>query len=125
MSESQTYSPPLIGAIDLGTSSTRFILFDAKGQEVCMHQVPLSSEFPEPGWVEQSPKEMLRTVNEAINGALEKLRTLTMVVDNQPRSSDVEITSIIKAVGITNQRETTIVWDSETSEPLHNAIGES
>lgn len=103
---------PLVGAIDEGTSSARFIIFSPRTSEVvCTHQVELKNIYPQEGWVEQDPKEIMSVVNECIEGAVDKLRDL-----------EIEPTDII-AVGITNQRETTIAWDKITGEPLYNAIG--
>lgn len=101
----------LVGALDQGTSSTRFLVFEAQtGKLLSKHQVPISCIYPKEGWVEVDPKEILRTVHECIEGACSSLR-----------QQNIPITAI-KAVGITNQRETTIVWDQITGEPLHNAI---
>uniref|UniRef100_A0A8C5KEX2 Probable glycerol kinase n=1 Tax=Jaculus jaculus TaxID=51337 RepID=A0A8C5KEX2_JACJA len=102
---------PLVGAVDQGTSSTRFLVFNSKTAElVCKHQVELKQEFPREGWVEQDPKEILRSVHECIEKGCAELRQL---------GTDV---SGIKAIGVTNQRETTVVWDKVTGEPLHNAV---
>lgn len=102
---------PLIGAIDEGTSSTRFIVFSSQtARVVASHQIALKNQYPKEGWVEQDPKEILAAVIESIEKTAETLR----LIDINP--------SEIAAVGITNQRETTIVWDSVTGEPLYNAI---
>lgn len=102
---------PLIGAIDEGTSSARFLVFVANTAEVLTyHQVPLSQSCPQEGWVEQDPIEILNAVKECLEQTVFNLRQLTI----DP--------SDIVAIGITNQRETTIVWDSVTGEPLFNAI---
>uniref|UniRef100_A0A8C5DIF7 Carbohydrate kinase FGGY N-terminal domain-containing protein n=1 Tax=Gouania willdenowi TaxID=441366 RepID=A0A8C5DIF7_GOUWI len=93
---------PLVGAIDQGTSSTRFLVFNANtGEMLSQHQVEIKQIFPEEGWVEEDPREILKSVT-----------TLNINISN------------IKAVGVTNQRETTVVWDKDTGEPLYNAIGE-
>lgn len=78
---------------------------------VASHQIEISNIYPQEGWVEQDPKEVLTAVKECINKAVEVLK-----------ANDVEPSDIV-AVGITNQRETTVVWDAITGEPLHNAIG--
>lgn len=105
---------PLVGAIDEGTSSARFIVFSPRTSEVVVvHQVGLKQLYPQEGWVEQDPKEIMSVVEECIQGAVEKLQAL-----------EIEPSDII-AIGITNQRETTIAWDRDTGEPLHNAIGKS
>lgn len=102
---------PLVGAIDEGTSSARFILFKAETAEVvCYHQKSIAQLNPKEGWVEQDPIAILDAVHECIERTIEKLIELK----GQPED--------VVAVGVTNQRETTIVWDKETGEPLHNAI---
>ncbi|XP_051983241.1 glycerol kinase isoform X1 [Xyrauchen texanus] len=102
---------PLVGAIDQGTSSTRFLVFNAKTAELLSHhQVEINQSFPKEGWVEQDPKEILQSVYECMDRTCEKLTQLNIDISN------------IKAIGVTNQRETTLVWDKETGEPLYNAI---
>ncbi len=96
-----------LGAIDQGTTSTRFIVFDRSGRIVASEQREHEQIYPRPGWVEHDPEEIWRRTQEVIAGALEQ-RAL--------RASD------LAAVGITNQRETTIVWDRKTGKPAHNAI---
>ncbi|CAG11212.1 unnamed protein product, partial [Tetraodon nigroviridis] len=101
----------LVAAIDQGTSSTRFLVFNAKTAEmVCQHQVEIHQSFPKEGWVEEDPREIIQSVYECIERTCEKLVQLNVSV------------SSIKAVGVTNQRETTLVWDKETGEPLYRAI---
>lgn len=102
---------PLVGAIDEGTSSARFMLFKANTAEVvASHQESLSSKFPKEGWVEQDPLEILNVVNKCIARTVEKLEALGGSVSD------------IVAIGITNQRESTLVWDKITGEPLYNLI---
>ena len=96
-----------IGAIDQGTTSTRFIVFDRDGRIVAADQREHEQINPRAGWVEHDPKEVWRRTREVIGGAL--------------AGSDLEAGDIA-AVGITNQRETTLVWDRETGEPVYNAI---
>uniref|UniRef100_A0A671SHP5 glycerol kinase n=1 Tax=Sinocyclocheilus anshuiensis TaxID=1608454 RepID=A0A671SHP5_9TELE len=102
---------PLVAAIDQGTSSTRFLVFNAKTAELLSHhQVEIKQSFPKEGWVEEDPKEILQSVYECMDRTCEKLTQLNIDISN------------IKAIGVTNQRETTLVWDKETGEPLYNAI---
>src|SRR3954462_8676852 len=96
-----------IGAIDQGTTSSRFILFDRDGHIVQIDQREHQQITPRAGWVEHDPAEVWRRTREVIGGAL--------------ASSGVEAGDVA-AVGITNQRETTVLWDRETGEPVHNAI---
>ena len=96
-----------IGAIDQGTTSTRFIVFDRDGRIVTVDQREHEQINPKAGWVEHDAKEVWRRTREVIGGAL--------------ANSDLEAGDIA-AVGITNQRETTVVWDRETGEPVYNAI---
>uniref|UniRef100_A0AAY4E8Z1 Probable glycerol kinase n=1 Tax=Denticeps clupeoides TaxID=299321 RepID=A0AAY4E8Z1_9TELE len=102
---------PLVAAVDQGTSSTRFLVFNAKTAELLSHhQVEIKQSFPKEGWVEEDPKEILQSVYECMDRTCEKLTQLNIDISN------------IKAIGVTNQRETTLVWDKETGEPLYNAI---
>ncbi|XP_043491124.1 glycerol kinase-like [Polistes fuscatus] len=111
MPENINRSATLIGAIDEGTSSARFLVFDILLKKViASHQIEIKQKYPQEGWVEQDPKEILQAVIQCIKKTVEKLKDLGI------SPSD------IKAVGITNQRETTLLWDKETGEPLHNAI---
>jgi glycerol kinase len=99
--------PDYIGAIDQGTTSTRFIVFDRDGRIVALDQREHEQINPRAGWVEHDPKEVWRRTREVIGGAL--------------ATSGLEAGDIA-AIGITNQRETTVIWDRETGEPVHNAI---
>src|SRR6476620_7716910 len=96
-----------VGAIDQGTTSSRFILFDRDGRIVQVDQREHEQITPRAGWVEHDPKEVWRRTREVIGGAMAR--------------SDTEAGDVA-AIGITNQRETTVVWDRETGEPAHNAI---
>jgi glycerol kinase len=96
-----------IGAIDQGTTSTRFIVFDRSGRIVSVDQQEHEQIYPHPGWVEHDPEEIWRRTQAAIVQALAQ-RGL--------HASD------LAAIGIANQRETTIVWDRKTGEPVMNAI---
>uniref|UniRef100_A0A672J3B6 glycerol kinase n=2 Tax=Salarias fasciatus TaxID=181472 RepID=A0A672J3B6_SALFA len=102
---------PLVAAIDQGTSSTRFLVFNSKTAELLSHhQVEIRQSFPKEGWVEEDPREILQSVYECMERTCEKLTQLNIDISN------------IKAIGVTNQRETTLVWDRRTGEPLYNAI---
>ena len=94
-------------AIDEGTTSTRTILVDHDGQIVAQYSKEFEQIFPKPGWVEHNAKEIWETQKETILGVLDKARATL---------EDVE------SIGITNQRETTVVWDKTTGEPVYNAI---
>lgn len=96
-----------VGAIDQGTSSTRFILFDRNGHVCHKHQKEITNYTPQPGWVEHDPMQILSSVQDCIQ---------------QVMSKEGVSHSEVAAIGITNQRETTIVWDSKTGKPLHNAV---
>ncbi|XP_047140126.1 glycerol kinase 3 isoform X1 [Hydra vulgaris] len=100
-----------VGAIDQGTSSSRFLVFSAEtGDLIASHQVETHSVYQQEGWCQQDPKEILDSV----------LLCIESVVSNM-KQKGLDILQI-KAIGITNQRETTIVWDSKTGEPLYPAI---
>jgi glycerol kinase len=96
-----------VGAVDQGTTSTRFMVFDKGGRVVCSAQKEHEQIFPKPGWVEHDPLEIQRRTEEVIEEALAQ-RGL--------RAAD------LAAVGITNQRETTVVWERSTGRPVMNAI---
>ena len=96
-----------IGAIDQGTTSTRFIVFDRSGRIVSVAQKEHEQIFPHPGWVEHDANEIWRRTREVIAGALEQ-RGL--------------VASDLAAIGITNQRETTVVWDRHSGAPVYNAL---
>ena len=96
-----------VGALDQGTTSTRFMVFDHRGQVVAVDQKEHEQIYPKPGWVEHDANEIWERSQEVIQGALSKASL---------SASD------LAAVGITNQRETTLVWDRNTGEPVHNAI---
>ena len=97
----------LVAAIDQGTTSSRCILFDRGGRIVASHQLEHAQITPRPGWVEHDPDEILERVRTCVRVALHKAGAT-------PRA--------IAAVGISNQRETTVVWDARTGEPAHDAI---
>jgi len=95
-----------IAAIDQGTTSTRCMLFDKKGNIFRVSQKEHEQIFPQPGWVEHDPMEIWQRSQEVIRKCVEKL------------GNEAKVASI----GITNQRETTVVWDRRTGEPYYNAI---
>jgi len=96
-----------IGAIDQGTTSTRFMVFDKSGRIVSVAQKEHEQIYPKPGWVEHDPEEIWRRTQEVIADAMQQ-RGL--------RPKD------LAAIGITNQRETTVVWNRTTGRPVHNAL---
>jgi glycerol kinase len=96
-----------VAAIDQGTTSTRLVLFDADGEVAAIEQREHHQIHPRAGWVEHDPIEVWERTREVIDGALAGAGV-------RPEQ--------IAAVGVTNQRETTVVWDRDSGEPLHNAI---
>src|SRR5688572_7442942 len=99
-------APVYILAIDQGTTSTRAIVFDADGAIVALDQREHRQSFPRPGWVEHDPVEIWHNVQAVTTRALD-----------QAGLSRADVA----AIGITNQRETTILWDARTGEPVHPA----
>ena len=96
-----------VGAIDQGTTSTRFMIFDRNADVVASAQKEHQQIYPKPGWVEHDPMEIWERTQEVIRGAME--------------SAGVQAKDLA-AIGITNQRETTLVWNPKTGEPYHRAI---
>ena len=96
-----------VAAIDQGTTSTRFIVFDRQGQIICSNQQEHQQIYPQPGWVEHNPEEIWQRTQSVIKNALE-------IGNIDPKD--------IAALGITNQRETTLIWDRKTGKPYGNAI---
>ena len=92
-------------AIDQGTTSTRFMVFDHSGKVVSVTQKEHEQIYPKPGWVEHNPMEIWERTQEVVKGGLAKVNA-----------------EDIAAVGITNQRETAVVWDRKTGKPVYNAI---
>jgi glycerol kinase len=92
-------------AIDQGTTSTRFMVFDHGGQVVAVEQKEHEQIYPKPGWVEHDPLEIWQRTQEVVRAGLDKVKA-----------------SDIAAVGVTNQRETTLVWERSTGRPVYNAI---
>jgi len=97
----------LLGAIDQGTTSTRFIVFDDSSRIVSMSQMEHAQIYPQPGWVEHDPLEIWRNTETVVANAMRSA---------QLRPQD------LAAIGITNQRETTVVWDRRSGAPLYNAL---
>ena len=97
----------LILSIDQGTTSTRSILFDLKGNKVFSSQYEFKQIFPKSGWVEHDPEEIWRLTLKTIKQSINKTKNLK---------------AKIISIGITNQRETTILWDKNTGKPVYNAI---
>jgi glycerol kinase len=98
-------SKKYILSIDQGTTSSRAIIFDKKGNIIAVAQEEFTQHFPKPGWVEHDANEIWQTVKNVVAKVLKEVK-----------SDD------IAAVGITNQRETTVVWDKKTGKPIYNAI---
>jgi glycerol kinase len=96
-----------VGALDQGTTSTRFMVFDHSGAVVAIDQREHRQIYPKPGWVEHDPLEIWDRCREVIHGALAKAGIAA---------------ADLAAVGVTNQRETTLVWDRRTGRPIYNAI---
>jgi len=92
-------------SIDQGTTGSRVVLYDKNGEKKASAYEEFPQYFPQPGWVEHDPEEIWQSVNRSIQAALKKL----------PKAK-------IRAIGITNQRETTIVWDKVSGRPVYNAI---
>ncbi|KAL4810887.1 hypothetical protein BDV18DRAFT_165365 [Aspergillus unguis] len=99
-----------VGSIDQGTTSTRFLIFNREGEPVASHQIEFTQIYPNSGWHEHDPLELVSSVETCIDKAVTQFEA-----DGYDQRS-------VKAVGITNQRETTVLWDYETGEPLYNAI---
>lgn len=100
-----------IGSIDQGTSSTRFIIYDKSAKPIGSHHVEFTQFYPQAGWVEHDPMEILESVKVCITKAVDKAT-----------ADGFNVSKGLKAIGITNQRETTLVWSKSTGAPLHNAI---
>lgn len=96
-----------VGALDQGTTSTRFMIFDHSGSVIAVDQKEHEQIFPKPGWVEHDAIEIWQRTQEVITGALRKANITA---------------SDLAGVGVTNQRETAVVWDKTTGKPVHNAI---
>ncbi|MEJ5198265.1 MAG: glycerol kinase GlpK [Anaerolineae bacterium] len=96
-----------VGALDQGTTSTRFMIFDRSGAVIGVHQLEHRQIYPQPGWVEHDPLEIWARTREVMDAALAKAKL-------SPAD--------LAAIGVTNQRETTVVWNPKTGKPYYNAI---
>jgi glycerol kinase len=96
-----------VGAVDQGTTSTRFIVFDQSGKIVTTAQKEHQQIYPQPGWVEHDAEEIWQRTVEVITAAMQQ-------ADLRPED--------LAAIGITNQRETTVIWNRKTGKPVANAI---
>src|SRR3954454_21847763 len=96
-----------VGAVDQGTTSSRFMIFDHSGNEVGRHQLEHEQILPQAGWVEHNPVEIWERTSAVVQTALGKANL---------QASD------LAAIGVTNQRETSVVWDKNTGRPYYNAI---
>ena len=99
--------PDFVGAVDQGTTSTRFMIFDHGGNEVASHQLEHEQILPRAGWVEHNPTEIWERTRAVIETALHSAGLAA---------------ADLAALGITNQRETTVVWNRRTGRPYYNAI---
>ncbi|GMI86652.1 nonhost resistance to P. s. phaseolicola 1 [Hibiscus trionum] len=98
-----------IASIDQGTTSTRFLIYDKSARVIDSHQIEFTQFYPEAGWVEHDPMEILESVKSCMKKALDK-------------ANGHNVDSGLKAIGLTNPRETTVVWSKSTGCPLYNAI---
>ena len=96
-----------VGAVDQGTTSTRFMVFDHEGREIAKHQLEHKQILPQPGWVEHDPIEIYRRC--------------TQVIEVSLRDAGLSAQQLV-AIGVANQRETTVVWNPKTGQPWYNAI---
>ena len=96
-----------VASVDQGTTSTRFMIFDDAGAVVGIHQLEHKQIYPQAGWVEHDPLEIWARTQDVIKGGLAK-------ADLTPND--------LAAIGVTNQRETAVVWNPRTGQPYYNAI---
>ncbi|XP_008795833.1 glycerol kinase-like isoform X2 [Phoenix dactylifera] len=111
MAEEKEKEEVYVGSIDQGTSSTRFVIYDREAKPIASHQVEFTQFYPEAGWVEQDPMEILESVKVCTAKAVDKATADGYNVDRG-----------LKAIGIANQRETTVVWSKSSGLPFHHAI---
>ena len=100
-----------VGALDCGTTSIRFIIFDSLANIVASHQLEFPQYYPHPGWHEHDPNEIFAVSEACISGAIQSLE--------EEKGYDRRG---VKVIGITNQRETTVAWSRKTGKPLCRAI---
>jgi len=105
--ENPNMADTYVGAIDQGTTGTRFMVFDHSGQVVANAYEQHEQIYPNPGWVEHDPIEIWENTKSVVDAGLD--------------DADLDATQL-EAIGITNQRETTIVWDKDSGRPVHNAL---
>lgn len=103
--------PELVGSVDAGTTSVRFMVFDEFAKVIASHQMEFNQYYPHPGWHEQDAHEIIDCVHECIDKTIAKLEK-----EGKYSASDV------KVIGVTNQRETTVVWDKDSGKALTRAI---
>ncbi|OBT71534.1 hypothetical protein VF21_09853 [Pseudogymnoascus sp. 05NY08] len=108
--DTETDEEWFIGSIDQGTTSSRFLIFNSHGEPVASHQIEFENKYPCSGWHEHDPLELVSSVHDCIEEATEDFIDLGYKANQ------------IRAIGITNQRETTVCWDKKTGLPLYNAI---
>nr|WDA53424.1 glycerol kinase [Erycina pusilla] len=111
MADSESSQEFFIGALDQGTTSTRFIIYNREANPIASHQVEFTQYYPEAGWVEHDPLEIVQSVRVCISKAIDKAA-----------ADGYDVDFGLKAIGITNQRETTVIWSKSTGIPLYNAI---
>jgi len=99
-----------VGSLDCGTTSTRFIIFDRYANIVAQRQIEFPQYYPQPGWHEHDADEMMETCDACIDGAVDELQREGWTKES------------VKVIGVTNQRETTVVWSRKTGKPLSRAI---
>ena len=107
----QTEKRPFLITLDQGTTSCRALVFDQAGQVVALSQAPIRQFYPQPGWVEEDPEEILATQIHVLQAAVSELAAKTGATASQ-----------VAGIGITNQRETIVLWDRQTGRPVYPAI---
>ncbi len=116
------FKAPFILALDQGTTSSRAIVFDALGAVVCSAQTEFAQHFPQPGWVEHDANEIWATQLAVARICIEKSALVFVSIDSDAIYLGSNPAKPIVAIGITNQRETTVLWDRATLQPVARAI---